>query len=188
MSLQNMTKKGSLMTQKTFDQIRILEPDAVKNPDAIAPNRVVPCNLVFEPNTHAQQTRVRVTARDADFNVLWGANISESMIPAEHPTPVAVYGRLREIIRENVSNPQPRFEVTENPYTAIEACDEKLRALLGECVAKTLSVKNKSDVTDKRAEHIARAMSDAVHQLTFMLNEIGIGSDLRRELKQEDET
>jgi len=165
------------MTQRTFDQIRVQSPQDIDKADMIAPNKVIPCNVVLEPNTHAQQTRVRVTARDTEFKLLWGANISEPMIQAEHPTPVAVYGRLRELIRENVSNPKPRFEFTDDPYTAIDACHGKIQTLLQECVAKTVSVKNKSEVTNKRAEHIAGVLYDVVRQLSFGLQEIGLGGE-----------
>ena len=162
--------------QKTFDQILSeVGPNGLSEQD-IAPNRVIPCNMVLEPNSYQGISRVRVTARDKDFKLLWGANISEGLMPSEHPTPVAIYGALRAAVREKLPGAAPKYEFTEDPYLAIEFCLKRIRETLSRCENVTVKVKNKSDTTTERANRVAEILSDTLRKLSDDIGAIGISS------------
>jgi hypothetical protein len=160
--------------QKTFDQMLTECGNAGLHAVDISPNRVIPANIVLEPNSHQGVARVRVTARDEEFNLLWGVNVSEGLMPAESPTPVAFYGRLREMIRENLTDPAPRHELTKDPFVALQFCLSRIRDMLSKCEKETVLVKKKSDVTETRASKVADILFDTLRQMNYDLSEIGI--------------
>jgi hypothetical protein len=162
--------------QKTFDQFLSESGTEGIGSIEIAPHKLIPTNIVLEPNSHQGVARVRVTARDKDFKLLWGVNVSEGLMPAESPTPVAFYGRLREVIREHLSAPAPRHEITDDPFVAVQFCLNRIREMLSKCEKETLSVKKKSDTTETRASKIANILFDTLRQMNYDLSEIGIAS------------
>ena len=160
--------------QKTFDQLLVETGADNLDPAQISPNSVIPTNIVLEPNSHQGVSRVRVTARDKDFKLLWGVNVSEGLMPAESPTPVAFYGQLRELIRENLTDPAPRHELSKDPFVAVQFCLLRIRDMLNKCEKETVLVKKKSDTTENRAANVADILFDALRQMTYDLSEIGI--------------
>jgi hypothetical protein len=167
-------EKAETEMQKTFDQM-LSEAGATRIVDTdTTPHTIIPCNVVLEPNTHQGITRVRVTARDKDFNLLWGVNMSEGLMPSDHPTPVAIYAALRTAIRSHLPDSAPAFEFTNDPYTAVDFCLQRLRETLNRCENVTVKVKKKSDTTTVRASRVATILFDTVRKLSEDLNEIGI--------------
>jgi hypothetical protein len=162
--------------QKTFDQLLSeAGPNGLSEMD-VKPHRMIPCNMVLEPNTYQGVTRVRVTARDKDFNLLWGVNMSEGVMPSDHPTPVAIYGALRAAVREHLPDAAPTFEFTEDPYVAIDFCLKRIRETLNRCENMTVKVKNKSETTSERANRVAEILFDTLRKLGEDVGAIGISS------------
>lgn len=159
--------------QKTFDQILQQNNGEIDGAD-VRPHKVIPANVVLEPNTHQGISRVRVTARDANFKLLWGVNISEDLMHAEHPTPVGVYTELRSFIRQHLSSTAPRFETTDNPFTAVSQLLSRIQDVLEKCKKNTMDVKLRSEQTEQRAKDVADILRNAFLQMTYELDQIGI--------------
>lgn len=160
--------------QKTFNQMLVENGADNLDPAQISPNSVIPTNIVLEPNSHQGVSRVRVTARDKNFKLLWGVNVSEGLMPSESTTPVAFYGRLRELIREHLTDPAPRHELSKDPFVAVQFCISRIREILNKCEKETVLVKKKTDITEKRAEDVADIMFDLLRKMNYDLSQIGI--------------
>ena len=155
-------------TQQTFDQIRgETKADPIDNPERFLPNKVVETRLVFEPL--ADQSRVRVTARTADYQLLWGVIASEGMI-AQHPVPVAFYEALSQLTKQHM--PDSDGATATASVSEASAAAKMLTDRVADLLAK-LDVKKVSDATLKRAALFRAAFRDALKNLESSISESG---------------
>jgi len=160
---------------KTFDQLRLtLSDDELVNHELTFPNQAYRSYFVLEPITHQGITRVSVTARDENMNVLWGSMVCEGHLPSGETTPVALYSAMRTLIRKHLQDPKPRHETTSDPYAAIEYCSREIGKLLTIANSRTLDVKKRSEKTDDRAAVVADALWDTLRHLAHSLRTAGI--------------
>lgn len=167
---------------KTFDQLRqSLSVDDLLNHELTRPSEAYRSFFVLEPITHQGITRVSVTARDENMNILWGTMACEGHLPSGEPTPVALYSAMRALIRRHLQDPKPRHETSSDPYVAIEYCIREIDRLLDTAKTRTLAVKKKSETTDERAALVADAMWDTLRHLAHALRAIGIQAGTEQE-------
>ena len=94
--------------KKTFDQLRLtLSEDELVNHELTFPSQAYRSYFVLEPITHQGITRVSVTARDENMNVLWGSMVCEGHLPSGETTPVALYSAMRTLIRKHLQDTKP---------------------------------------------------------------------------------
>jgi hypothetical protein len=161
--------------KKTFDQLRLsLSEDELLDHQLTFPGEAYRSFLVLEPITHQGITRVSVTARDENMNVLWGSMICEGHLPPGETTPVALYSAMRTLIRKHLQEPKPRHETTPDPYASIENCSREIDKLLTIAKSRTLDIKKRSEKTDDRAAVIADALWDTLRRLAHSLRAAGI--------------
>jgi len=144
-------------THRTFDQLLAEKTvDPLASPEHFAPHKVIESRLVFEPMS--DQDRVRVTARAADFRVLWGVVASKGML-TQHPVPVAFYEALKELTHENL----PKGNVGDLSGTLVDDSLGEAAALIHRIneLTEKLRVKKVSDATRKRALLFSSAFRDA---------------------------
>jgi hypothetical protein len=160
---------------QTFDQIlKEHSPEEMLDTELTSPSKALRSFIVLEPIKHQGITRVSLTARDEQMRTLWGTIASEGLLPAGEPTPVALYSPLRQLIREHLQDPKPRYEVTDDPFASIEKCLLDIQRLLEVAKKRTLGVKNKNGKTTERAAVVADALWDCLRQLSQSLGVVGI--------------
>jgi hypothetical protein len=121
---------------------------------------VIEARIVLEPKPH--QGHVRITARSADYELLWGTTASPGMLK-RHPVEVAFYQRLIDQAESHIKSETP----TEGT-AAIEralATVQQLRSCL-DTIEKSLTPKKVSDKTEKRADGVAGDLLDALRCLS----------------------
>lgn len=92
---------------KTFDQLRqTLSEDELVNHELTFPSEAYRSFFVLEPITHQGITRVSVTARDENMNVLWGSMICEGHLPSGETTPVALYSTMLTQVSKQLQDAQ----------------------------------------------------------------------------------
>lgn len=92
---------------KTFDQLRLtLSEDELVNHELTFPSEAYRSFFVLEPITHQGITRVSVTARDENMNVLWGSMICEGHLPSGETTPVALYSTMLTQVSKQLQDAQ----------------------------------------------------------------------------------
>ena len=161
--------------RKSFDQQKLmLDFEECLDESKTKPNKTINTYVVLEPVEHQGVTRVRVTARDEEMNLIWGVMVSEGLLPTSSPTPVSFYSSLRRLIRDNLANTKPKYEISPDPYEAIEYCENSIKELLKEASKKTVQVKSKKETTDARANDVANILLDALQQLSYSLEKAGI--------------
>lgn len=167
--------KRSPIVGKTFDQMR-REPTQrdLFDPEKTSPHVALHAAMTFEPNTHQGVRRVRVTARDENLEVLWGANVSEGMLDPERPTEVAFYSTLRELIRRHLPADRPKFETTDDPYESLRRSLSGIRDWCADIEESTVNVKKKSDVTTVCAEAVASLLLDTLRAWSQSLRDAGV--------------
>jgi NTP pyrophosphatase (non-canonical NTP hydrolase) len=160
---------------KTFDQQRLmLSEEELLDHELTRPNEAYRSFFVIEPITHNGVTRVALTARDEAMNILWGSMVCEGHLPPGDPTPVALYSAMRTLIRRHLDDPNPRHEITDDPYASIEYCTAEIGRLIEAAKSRTLDVKKKSSMTDERAELVADILWDSLRQLSHAMRAVGI--------------
>ena len=174
--METLVNQNTELSSKTFDQqVNMLDSD-LSQAD-ISPNLRVPCEMVFEPVLNG----VRVTARDEQHKVLWGFIGSEKMLEQIH-CPVAVYGRLQELLQERLEKRGLAPAKHHDPIAEANASLEELeKTLVG--LRNSLSVKGVSEATVKRAAEIARVAEDAKKMLCVETSSV-VGSTGKSRGKQ----
>jgi hypothetical protein len=153
-------KADNSLFGKTFDQQLQIVGKEIGDHD-ISPNRRIQGEVVFEPLT----TGVRVTARNQNHKELWGFVASKEMIDKPH-SEVAIYETLRSLISEELekrgfSAPDEGDPIQE-AKRALSALQETLDAL-----KSSISVKEVSPATLRRAQAIKRSVSDAIRMMSL---------------------
>ncbi len=162
---------------KSFDQQKmLLDKEEFLKESKTTPNKAIKSYVVLEPIEHQGVTRVRVTARDENLDVLWGVMISEGLMPSGNSTPVAIYSSLRNMIREKLSDPKPKHEITSDPYESISHCKAAINELIDESLKRTVQIKKKNAITNTRADDVASILWDTLQQLSYSLDKLGIKS------------
>ena len=172
----------------TFDQkLKRKGSGQLFDPETTAPDVALKTTLVLEPNTHQGVARVRVTARDEKFNVLWGANVSEGILNPDSQTEVGFYSTLRGLIREHLPRERERFETTDAPYESIQRSVRTLSEYCSAIEDGTIKVKKKSTITTARAEAVADVLLDTLRTWSQSLREAGIKRTVEAEGKNAGE-
>lgn len=144
-----------MAAQKTFDQIFNDHPESepVTHPDLFAPHRTLAARIVFEPMPLPDQPQVRITARNDNYDLLWGTVISESTKNKRH-VEVALYDRLMTVANECF----PQSAATASQAQLTEALDiiKKLKARLDQFQGDLQPLK----VTDKTRKRAASRLPD----------------------------
>lgn len=154
-----MTREQDLFG-KTFDQQLDATGGRIEG-HSIAPNRRIPGEIVFEP----MGSGVRVTARDANHQVLWGYVGSKETVRQIHCL-VATYDTLQKLVGEELEK-QGRFvPESEDPIGAAQRALDSLAKTL-KWLRDGLDVKKVSDATLERARTIGRVAADADRQISL---------------------
>lgn len=153
----NTTMTGS----KTFDQLRQqnLSTDAVENPDAFFPHSAIAARVVFEPMP--AQGHVRITARSESYDLLWGVTASPKNL-TQHPVEVAFYDRLVDEAKKHLPE-EVSSQATKSISDVLQQV-QQLRSRL-DAVEASLTPKNVSEKTQKRASEVAPKIHDALRLL-----------------------
>ena len=158
--------ESSRLKGKTFDQQLQLIGGDVRDHD-IGPNLVIDGTIVLEPIENG----TRVTGRDAEFNNLWGCIASKGLL-SQHPFPVAVYDKLRELVNESLKSESlphlPDDEPVKGALTAIAELETHLAKL-----KRTVTVKNISEKTKRRAATVGRIVRDATKSIRLEADSFG---------------
>lgn len=145
---------------KTFDQQITKENGNIENKD-ISPNRRVQGEIVFEPVVNG----VRVTARDAEHQLLWGFIGSKDIVGQVH-SPVAVYETLHTLLAEELGKRNLPKQTAADPMQAAQSALDVLQKAVDDLKA-SITVKKISDATLERASAIARIANDAARMITL---------------------
>ena len=153
--------------QLTFDQIQSQHPnvDPLEEPEVFNPHKAIEARLVIEP--HPAQGHVRITARSASNELLWGVMASPRML-RQHPVEVAFYTRLIEEAEKHLpAKVEPRGTAT---IDQVLADVSKLRNSLDR-LEKELSPQKVSDATEKKAMAASSNVRDALRLLNRFVSQ-----------------
>ncbi|MCA9033334.1 MAG: hypothetical protein KDA66_21125, partial [Planctomycetaceae bacterium] len=124
-----------------------------------SPHTAINAKIVFEPMP--AQGHVRISARTVDYELLWGViGARESL--ERHPAEVAFYERLVRLAKEHL--PKQLRPANSNSVEDALACVARLRRSL-DGIESSLSPKQVTEKTEKRAEAMLPDLTDAVRIL-----------------------
>jgi len=132
----------------------------------IAPNRLVPGQIVFEPTGYG--LRIRVTARDANHRTLWGFIASPDSVE-EHHCLVGVYSALKELLREELDKLGEVTQSSDDPMSDATRALDSFESTL-QWLRNSLEVQKISKETLDRARAIARITANAERQVLLAAN------------------
>ncbi len=145
---------------KTFDQQLAATAGKIEG-RSIAPNRRIQGEIVLEPTGYG----VRVTARDASHQVLWGFIASKETLRQIHCL-VATYETLHTLIAEELGHGGLSDVQGADPIARAEG---ELQALTAthDWLQESVKVERVTDAARARAAAIARIVADANRQIVL---------------------